>query len=149
MIDSVPVIAAWGPPETGASRWCTPRSISRAAWFWAVAGAIELESMIRAPGRTASATPFAKRRSFRLGPSASIVNTISACAAADLADGARFAPLATTGSIFSAVLFQTVTSHPASSRVIAIGAPISPVPSTATFGLLVAAALIPEAPDAA
>jgi len=61
----------------------------------------------------------------------SIVIKKSAPSAASSGLAATIAPSSERGSAFSRVRFHTPTSNPASSRFLAIAAPMIPVPSTA------------------
>src|ERR1039457_4555983 len=85
------------------------------------------------PARIASRAPSGPLIvSSTAAPSASIVSTTSAFFAASAGEGARRAPSSTRGAALAAVRFQTDTGKPAASRLRAIGAPMLPVPSTAT-----------------
>src|SRR5262249_49258866 len=65
-------------------------------------------------------------------PSVSMVISTAAPAAASAGLLDRYAPSATSGAAFSGVRFHTRTSNPARSRSRTIGAPMVPVPNTAT-----------------
>ena len=66
------------------------------------------------------------------GASASIVTTTSAPATASATLPATVTPCSASGSAFSRERFQALTSWPAAARLRAIGAPMIPVPRTAT-----------------
>src|SRR5207248_409932 len=66
---------------------------------------------------------------------ASMVNKPSTPRAASGGDAARRAPRSANGSTLAAVRFHTVTSWPASTRRVAMGAPIEPRPRNASFAI--------------
>src|ERR1700680_1344860 len=68
--------------------------------------------------------------------SISDVTTISAAAAACFADPAAFAPIATSGAIFDAVLFHTANSIPCFTIFAAIPEPMRPSPINAILQLI-------------
>ena len=68
MIANEPSAAPRLPPDTGASRWPTPRSFSQAACSWAILGGIEAMSMKTAPRFIALTAPLSKNTSRTTGP---------------------------------------------------------------------------------
>jgi hypothetical protein len=60
--------------------------------------------------------------------SVTMLTMISDAAATSLGEAAAFAPASTRGSIFEAVLFQTVTGNPAFTRFMDIPPPMRPSP---------------------
>ncbi len=68
MIASDPSAAPALPPDTGASRWPTPRSASQAACSLAIFGGIDAMSMNTAPRFMPSMAPLSKNTSRTTGP---------------------------------------------------------------------------------
>src|SRR5688572_24274518 len=133
MIASVASAAPRLPPETGASRWPTPRSASHFACSLAICGGIDAMSMNTAPRFILSAAPLVKKTSRTTGPLSRMDRMKSAPATASAGSTATRAPWARSGSVFPFVRFQTVTSKPAFIRFAAIGAPMIPVPRNAAL----------------
>src|SRR5690606_5074818 len=131
--DSVPFSAPSLPPETGASSMATPRAASSPARRRVAAGATVLMSTSTLPGSrpwTAPSSP--TTTASRSGVSDTIVKTTSRPTAHSRGVAARAAPAAASGSSRSRVRLWTVTSCPAASRRLAMGAPIVPRPTKPT-----------------
>jgi hypothetical protein len=122
-------------PETGASTNSTRPSASSSRlrvacrptvliWIHTASG----PSAVSAPSTPLIAAATAS-------PSVSMVIRNSASAAAPAGVAATLAPCPASASAFRRVRFHTVTSNPARSRLRAMGAPMAPVPRTATRSL--------------
>ena len=130
---SCPSSAGRELPETGASTKVTRCRVARSAsrsdhstptvliWTQTASG----PSVDRAPSGPVITCSTA-------APSVSMVISTSTSAAAAAGEVATSAPSAASSSVLAGVRFQTRTRIPARSRLRAIGAPMVPVPSTAT-----------------
>ena len=88
--------------------------------------------MNSAPGAAAAAAPTSPNSvSDTAAPFSSMVSTISARAAAS-AEVSAIAATSLSAAALARVRFQTTTLKPAAARLRAIGAPMIPVPNTAT-----------------
>ena len=112
MIAKVPASAPTVPPETGASRCCTPMAARRAAWSRAWRGWIEDMSTTRLPGRRPSAVPCRNSTSSTARPSSSRVMTRSAAATACAGVSCTWAPKGCRRSALARERFQAWTVNP-------------------------------------
>ncbi|MEZ5232542.1 MAG: hypothetical protein R2749_07510 [Acidimicrobiales bacterium] len=133
MIDSVACSAPARPPLTGASSRSMPRSANRAACSAERVGTLVLVSTTMVPGRAPAATPSSSNSTASTTSTPGRLNTTtSAAAAADAGVGATTAPSAASSAVRAASTSNTVTDGATRSRLRAIGAPMMPVPMTAT-----------------
>src|SRR2546423_2687593 len=132
---SRPAVASGTLPRTGASTMETP-SGSSAATVPTTSGPTVDMSMSNWPGASAAARPSAPSTTCSSASGlATMVSTGSTPAAACAGVDAPDAPRSANGPVFPAVLFQTVRSWPASSNRTAMGVPISPRPTNASFAM--------------
>ena len=83
MMESVPSMAPFSPPDTGASSMSTPRAARSAAIWRVTRGEMVLMSITVKPGLAPPTTPFSPRITCRTsGVSETQITTISAAAAA-------------------------------------------------------------------
>jgi hypothetical protein len=120
-------------PDTGASTKVTPRWAASVASRWVQSTPMVLIWIHTAPGDSTGSAPAGPVIACATAaPSASMVISTSAPSAAAAGWGAWHAPWATSASALAGVRFHTRTAYPARSRLRAMGAPIVPVPRTAS-----------------
>jgi hypothetical protein len=137
---SLPCSAGCLVPSTGASTSATPCSAASAAQRSVPSNpTVDICSHVIPP---VSACPAHSRTA---SASVSIVSSRSAPAPASVGEPATNAPVSASGRAFSGVRFHTRTANPTAQRLRAIGAPMMPVPSTAT---VVSEAMVPRLPRA-
>src|SRR5215210_6415087 len=130
---SLPCSAGAFVPSTGASTIGTPTSAARATSRSVASRPTVLICAQTAPSGNSRSPATASTAA----PSASIVTTTSAPATASSGVSATATPSAVSGSARSRLRFHALTSRPAAARLRAMGAPMMPVPRTATFTRLV------------
>src|SRR5215210_582677 len=130
---SLPCSAGALVPDTGASTIGTPTSAARATSRSVASRPTVLICAQTAPSGNSRSPATASTAA----PSASIVTTTSAPATASSGVSATATPSAVSGSARSRLRFHALTSRPAAARLRAMGAPMMPVPRTATFTRLV------------
>src|SRR6266542_380627 len=132
---SRPAVASGTLPRTGASTKVTPCG-RRAATSRTVSGPTVDMSISSWPGLSAAARPSVPKTTCSSACGlATMVIAASTPTAASAGVEATAAPRSARGRLFAAVRFQTVRSLPASSSLVAIGVPISPRPTNASFGI--------------
>src|SRR5690242_2804890 len=126
---SAPSSAGFLVPSTGASTKVTPRPPASCIRCSVAAIPTVLDWIQSASSRIDSSAPPSVITLSTAEPSASIVTTMSAPLTASAGESATGAP---RPSAFSRVRFHTRVSNPAAAMFFAMGAPMMPVPRTAT-----------------
>ena len=130
MIERMPSIAPFSPPETGASSILTPFGASAAPTFWETIGEIVDMSARIWPDRTPSSSPFGpSATSSTSGEFGSIVMIRSPAARATAAgESAVFAPSPASSWTAAWLRLLTTTAWPAFRRFLTMGRPMIPSP---------------------
>ena len=137
---SVPSVAPFCPPETGASRKTMPASARRPAIERAASAAIVDESITIVPFAAPCTVPFAPRwTSSTSGESGRHETTISDSAPTSAAEPQAFAPSSAQSALtFAGVRLVNASANPARARLRAIPVPIVPSPMKPTVNAMAA-----------